>query len=119
MSGEHAVDILNSIRISYNTFTPLQKRIADYVLEDPKRVISLGISEFAEKVDSGEATISRFCQALGCKNYQTFKLDIAKIVYIEEGEESLQTIDKREMSEIDNFLQQCIFGVECHQIVTE
>lgn len=108
MSGENAVDILNSIRISYNTFTPLQKRIADYVLEDPKRVISLGISEFAEKVDSGEATISRFCQALGCKNYQTFKLDIAKVVYTEEGEESQQTLDKRELSEMDDFLQQCI-----------
>lgn len=108
MSGEHTVGILSSIRISYNTFTPLQRRIADYVLEDPKRVISLGISEFAEKVDSGEATISRFCQALGCKNYQTFKLDIAKVVYTEEAEESQLVSERKELDEMDDFLQQCI-----------
>lgn len=56
----------------------MQKKVADYVLENAESVIYLSITELAEKCDTGETTIVRFCRRIGLSGFQEFKLNLAK-----------------------------------------
>ena len=48
---------LIKIRSLYPALPKVHKRIADLVLDDPKQIIGLTITEFANKVDASEASI--------------------------------------------------------------
>lgn len=68
---------LRELQNIYNSLKGAEKRVADYILKDPKNVIHLSITELAEASHCGEATIVRLCKKLGCKGYQNLKIKIA------------------------------------------
>lgn len=70
-------DILSSIKVNYNRFTKVKKKIADYILEDPGRVVYMSITDLAEKTFVGESTIFRFCNDIGCGGYQEFRITLS------------------------------------------
>lgn len=55
-----------------------EKKIADWILQNPQETIRLSISELAEKCGCGEATIVRFSRRLGLVGYQELKISIAQ-----------------------------------------
>ena len=69
--------ILHQIKVDYNTFGKKDKIIADYILENPRSVVYLSISEFAEILQVAEATIFRFCKKLGLNGFQSLKISLA------------------------------------------
>ena len=71
-------NIVYRIKQMYEDMGPAEKRIADWLLKNQGEVISLSISELAEKCGSGEATIVRFARRLGLQGYQELKLSIAQ-----------------------------------------
>lgn len=74
---EKSKSILSAIKFSLPNLTKTEKRIADYILSDPKSVINLSLMELSEKTNSGQATIIRFCKNLGTSGYSEFKLMLA------------------------------------------
>ncbi len=70
-------NIAAKIRALYDKMGVAEKRIADYVLNNPNTVIPFSISELAEQSGSSEATIVRFSRKLGFGGYQEFKLALA------------------------------------------
>lgn len=66
------------IRSLYNSFSKTEKKIADYVLENSKKIIYMSVTELAENCTVGESTIIRFCRKIGLKGYQEFKLVLAR-----------------------------------------
>jgi DNA-binding MurR/RpiR family transcriptional regulator len=52
--------------------------VADFVLANAERVMHMSVSEAACDVGVGEATVVRFCRALGYRGYQEFKLRLAR-----------------------------------------
>lgn len=71
-------NIVFRIKQMYKDMGPAEKKIADWLLENQGEIISLSISELAEKCGSGEATIVRFARRLGLQGYQELKLSIAQ-----------------------------------------
>lgn len=69
--------VLN-IKIKYDSMGKAEKRIADWIMENPGELIPLSISELAEKCGCGEATIVRFSKRLGFKGYQELKISLAQ-----------------------------------------
>ena len=61
----------------YYTFTPAEKRLADYILSAQDCISRMSISELAGACSVADATVSRFCRRLGYKGYPDFKLAIA------------------------------------------
>lgn len=55
-----------------------QQRIAEYIIEEPTRVVSQTSRELADTLDLSEASIVRFCQKLGFKGYRDFRLKLAQ-----------------------------------------
>ncbi len=71
-------NIMFRIKTMYDDMGPAEKKIADWLLENESEIISLSISELAEKCGCGEATIVRFARRLGLDGYQGLKISIAQ-----------------------------------------
>ena len=69
--------ILDTLGAMQNSLTRVSQRIAHYVLSSPQKVTQLSISELSRETQAGEATLIRFCRALGYKGFQDFKMDLA------------------------------------------
>lgn len=54
------------------------RRLADFILTDSRSVIHLTVSELATKAGVSDATVVRFCQELGYRGYQDFKIHLSQ-----------------------------------------
>lgn len=73
-----------------------KKKIADYILENPEKIIHSTINELAEDLGVADATVFRFCKRIGFKGYQAMKIALASEVI-----EPIQQIHE-EISENDS-----------------
>lgn len=69
---------LGLIRSYYPSFTLTEKRIADFILDNPKEVIYMSVTELAEKCKVGEGTVVRFARNMGFSGYQELKLTLSR-----------------------------------------
>ena len=72
--------ILLNIRSLYKEMGPGEKKIADRLIENPKMILPLSITEFAAEIGCGDATVVRFAKRLGVGGYQGLKLAVAQEV---------------------------------------
>ena len=66
------------IKILYPSLGAAEKRVADFLMADPSRVLPLSITELAEQSGGSEATIVRLAKRLGFSGYQQLKISIAQ-----------------------------------------
>ena len=65
------------IKILYNEMGKAEKQIADWIFQNPGKIISLSITDLAEMCKCSEATIVRFSKRLGLSGYQGLKISLA------------------------------------------
>ncbi|HAQ07192.1 MAG TPA: RpiR family transcriptional regulator [Bacillus bacterium] len=81
MGGEIPIErVMVKIKAIYSSLSVKEKTVADYILNNPKEIIHLSITEFSENSSVAEATIFRFCKRLGFRGYQAFKIALASEV---------------------------------------
>jgi RpiR family carbohydrate utilization transcriptional regulator len=66
------------IRSFYPSLFEAEKRVADFVLSRSEDVINMSISEVADLSKVADSTVVRFCQDLGYRGFQDFKIHLAK-----------------------------------------
>jgi len=59
---------------------PSERKLADYVLDTPREVLDLAMTELAERAGVSQPTIARFCHALGCGGFREFKIRLAQSI---------------------------------------
>ena len=69
--------IIHKIRFSYPTMGPAEKKIAEYILNDPAKTTLLSISELAQACGCGDATVVRFSRRLELCGFQELKIRLA------------------------------------------
>jgi DNA-binding MurR/RpiR family transcriptional regulator len=70
--------VLPTIRQKLDSMTPMQRKIARFVLEQPTSVIKMSITEFAAACHvKSEASIVKFYRTLGFSGYHDFKVNLA------------------------------------------
>lgn len=65
------------IKLLYEEMGKAEKQIADWINDNPGKIISLSIVELAELCKCSEATIVRFSKRLGLSGYQELKISLA------------------------------------------
>ena len=60
------------------SFTSTEKRIADYILQYPEKVVEASAQELAKESETSPAAWIRFSKKLGYKGLMALKLDLAK-----------------------------------------
>ncbi|MDX1304664.1 MurR/RpiR family transcriptional regulator [Photobacterium sp.] len=73
----HTKDVLASIRSVRSSLTVSAQRIADFILENPKKITNLSTAELANSSGVGEASLIRFCKKMGYSGFQEFKMLLA------------------------------------------
>jgi RpiR family transcriptional regulator, carbohydrate utilization regulator len=68
---------LGKIRSYYARLSEKEKKIADYILAHPDKIIHSTINEIAEDLRVADATVFRFCKRIGFKGYQAMKIALA------------------------------------------
>lgn len=72
------IDIFTQIKLQFNNFTRAEKKVGEFVLNNPKDVLYMSITELAEKCNVGDTSVFRFCKTLELKGYQDFKMILAQ-----------------------------------------
>lgn len=66
------------IKQKLEEFTSSEKKIAEYVLENPREIYKLSAAELANLTGTSSAGAVRFARKLGFSGFQEFKLELAK-----------------------------------------
>jgi len=69
---------LTRIRITRATMAKGAGRIADFIIEEPSRIVKMSVTELAEATESSEGSIINFAKALGLSGFQQLKLSLAQ-----------------------------------------
>ena len=70
-----------------------EKKIADWIITNPGKLIPLSISELADQCKCSEATIVRFARRLGFDGYQALKISLAREDNARDVSESIKPED--------------------------
>ncbi|MFC3040797.1 MurR/RpiR family transcriptional regulator [Virgibacillus xinjiangensis] len=73
------------IRSNYASFTHTERRIADYIMEHPQRVINGSINEVADEIGIAVSTVFRFCKTIGFQGFQAMKIVLASELAVPES----------------------------------
>ncbi|WP_160723877.1 MurR/RpiR family transcriptional regulator [Bacillus sp. USDA818B3_A] len=72
-----AQNCLGKIRSYYARLSEKERKVADYILKNPEKIIHNTINEVAEDLQVADATVFRFCKRIGFKGYQAMKIALA------------------------------------------
>lgn len=70
--------VLDDITVLYDQLFDAEKKIAKYILNNPKEVVDMTVSELAETSDVSIASVSRFCRKVGLKGFAQLKISLAQ-----------------------------------------
>ena len=94
-------DGLVRIRQALPTLRPAEARIAEAVLADPTAVVGSTINELAARAGASQATVVRFCRAIGYAGYPEFRIDLAQATSRREMEMERSNVAHGEINETD------------------
>jgi len=69
---------LARIRVASAGMAKGARRIADYILHDPSRIVKMSVTELSEATESSEGSIINFSKMLGLSGFQQLKLSLAQ-----------------------------------------
>ncbi len=82
MKGENQMNqsqsVLDCITVLYDQLFDVEKKIAKFILNNPKKVVDMTVSELAEISDVSIASVSRFCRKVGLKGFAQLKISLAQ-----------------------------------------
>ena len=105
-------DFITRIKSAYNQLTKAEKKVADYILANPKAVLFMSITDLAEACEVGDTSVFRFCKTMELKGYQEFKMMLS--LSIGENQDEMDQFTGNNISVEDSFnaehKYQCIDG---------
>ena len=72
------MDYLIKIKERWDEFTPSDKKIGEYIVDNPEQIVNYNTLELADFIDTSQSAIIRFIKKIGYKGYIDFKIDVAK-----------------------------------------
>jgi RpiR family transcriptional regulator, carbohydrate utilization regulator len=72
--------LLSQVEAMRDQLRPSERKLADYVIDAPREVLDLTMTDFAVRAGVSQPTIARFCQALGFSGFREFKIRLAQSI---------------------------------------
>ena len=94
-------DFITRIKSAYNQLTKAEKKVADYILANPKAVLFMSITDLAEACEVGDTSVFRFCKTMELKGYQEFKMMLS--LSIGETQDEMEQFTGNNISVEDSF----------------
>ena len=68
---------ISELRLKYNSLSPKVKRVADYIIRYPEKVLTSSIQELAQQIGVSQYTVLNCVRAVGYRGYSDFRLSLA------------------------------------------
>ncbi|WP_302163324.1 MurR/RpiR family transcriptional regulator [uncultured Fusobacterium sp.] len=94
--------IIIKLNAMKNQLTSIEKKIAEYILEDPERIKNLTTYEIAKNCDTSQASIVRFSKKLGFLGFPDFKLSLSQDIGNRKAESHVNIMHE-ELKSTDSF----------------
>ena len=78
MPDHTANNLLLSIRALLPSLNEQEQKVGNYVLEHPEEVVHMAMNELAERCQTSDTTVFRFCKRVASEGYQEFKIRLAQ-----------------------------------------
>lgn len=72
------MSVLTVLKAQIGGLTAGEREIADFVLADPEQVVQLSSASLAEATGRSQSSVVKFCQKLGYRGYQDFKIAVSQ-----------------------------------------
>lgn len=108
MTGRKTV--LENIDKKYEELFKKEKKVADFIMENPDKVIMMNVAEFADECGVSDATIVRMCQHAGYQGYHQLRLLLSRDVGRRDEEQMVQDEERkgRSREESEDFIDYVI-----------
>lgn len=90
---------LLEIQHRFDTLTPTEKKIAQYIADNGAQVLMMPLDELAERTRTGKSAVIRCCKSLGFDGYKALKLSLAMDVTRQDNSDFANSIDSDETAE--------------------
>lgn len=70
--------MISSINSKYSFLSPTEQKIAEFVMQNPEKVIYLTVTQVADELEVAQSTVTRFCRSIGLRGYQELKIKLAR-----------------------------------------
>ena len=70
--------VLDQIKKMYEAMTPVEKKIADYILNNSEAVTKMAVKRIAEESGTSDAAIVRFSKRIGLSGIKALKMELIK-----------------------------------------
>lgn len=71
-------NLLHTIDSNLDNMRRSERKVAEYVLAHPQDIIHMRIVDLAQEAHVSEPTVVRFCRAINCDGFQSFKLALVQ-----------------------------------------
>ncbi|WP_153076226.1 MurR/RpiR family transcriptional regulator [Paraburkholderia bonniea] len=75
--------MLSQIKAMHSELRPSERKLANYIVDTPREVLDLSMTEVAARAGVSQPTIARFCRALGFSGFREFKIRLAQAIVAE------------------------------------
>lgn len=86
----------------YDELTKSERKVADFVLKQGKKIVYATITDIKAETKVGDATIIRFCQKLGFSGFSDFKIEVAKEDYTVQERTKPKNVFDNQASQLSN-----------------
>jgi len=62
----------------YSDLSSMEKRIAEYILNSPERIMYYTVTQVAEDLGVAQSSVTRFCKNIGLRGFQELKIRLAQ-----------------------------------------
>jgi len=98
---EEQIDVLRLIEEKYKTFTDAEKRIADFVLSNPRVVVESSITDLCKHANvKSEASVVKFYKKLNLNSFQQFKVLITQNISSTPLEILYEDVDENDSTKV-------------------
>lgn len=70
--------MLSKIEASLDQLSRSERKVAEFVLSDSSKILSMSIARVAQKAQVSEPTVNRFCRTFAASGFPDFKLKLAQ-----------------------------------------
>ncbi len=95
-----------------DSFTPVEMRIAEYILANPESIPTMSIKEIAQKSRTSDASVLRFCRTLGFSGYRGFIVSISMAKASSKEKDSQAYTDIRPGDTLDMITDSVFYNTE-------
>lgn len=81
--------ITSEIHKNYSNLTAAERKIADYIIMEPRKVIGMTVYALADACYVAPSAVVRFCKAVGLKGFSELKIGLAREFRDESNENSI------------------------------